>query len=58
QDIKCTINIRHNCADNKCRTTHSRVVVHERETTSERALAIEHRTEDDLIVDTAQMCDA
>ncbi|KAJ7933149.1 hypothetical protein B0H13DRAFT_1560248, partial [Mycena leptocephala] len=58
QDIKCTINIQHNCADNKCRTTRSRVVVNEREVTAERALAIEHLTEGDLIVNTVQMRDA
>ncbi|KAF8148334.1 hypothetical protein K438DRAFT_1625608, partial [Mycena galopus ATCC 62051] len=58
KDIECTINIQHNCADNQCRSTRSRVVLNEREATSERALAIEHLSELDLIVNTAQMRDA
>ncbi|KAJ7127459.1 hypothetical protein C8R43DRAFT_897443, partial [Mycena crocata] len=58
QSIKCTINIQHNCADNNCRSTRSRVVFNEREATEERALVVEHLSNSDLIVNTAQMRDA
>ncbi|KAJ7020784.1 hypothetical protein C8F04DRAFT_1213983 [Mycena alexandri] len=58
KDIKCTVNIQHNCADNKCRTTRTRVIYNEREETSQRALNVEHFFESDLIVNTAQMRDA
>ncbi|KAJ6628599.1 hypothetical protein B0H10DRAFT_1643229, partial [Mycena sp. CBHHK59/15] len=57
-DIKCTVNIQHNCADKKCRCTKSQVVLNEREKTSERALAVQHISDGDFIVDTAQMRDA
>ncbi|KAJ7919964.1 hypothetical protein B0H13DRAFT_2230810 [Mycena leptocephala] len=58
KDIKCTVNIQHNCADNKCRSTWSRVILNEREKTSERSLAVEHLSNSDLIINTAQMRDA
>ncbi|KAJ7177170.1 hypothetical protein C8R46DRAFT_989326 [Mycena filopes] len=58
EHFRCTINIQHNCADNKCRTARTRVVLREREATAERALAIEHLVQSDLIVNTAQMRDA
>ncbi|KAJ7794480.1 hypothetical protein B0H14DRAFT_2621851 [Mycena olivaceomarginata] len=58
KDIKCTVNIQHNCADNKCRSTRSRVILNEREKTSERSLAVEHLSKSDLIINTAQMRDA
>ncbi|KAJ6548283.1 hypothetical protein B0H10DRAFT_1644577, partial [Mycena sp. CBHHK59/15] len=58
QDIKCTVNIQHNCADNKCWSTWTRVIFNEREKTSQHALAIEHLSKSDLIVNTAQMRDA
>ncbi|KAJ7269483.1 hypothetical protein C8J57DRAFT_953271, partial [Mycena rebaudengoi] len=54
----CTVNIQHNCADNGCRSTRTRVVLNEREKTAERTLAVEHCAEHDLIVNTAQMRDA
>ncbi|KAJ7780683.1 hypothetical protein DFH07DRAFT_910197 [Mycena maculata] len=58
KDIKCTVNIQHNCADNKCRTTRTRVILNEREKTSERGLEVEHLSKSDLIINTAQMRDA
>ncbi|KAJ7270338.1 hypothetical protein C8J57DRAFT_1435474 [Mycena rebaudengoi] len=58
QDIKCTINIQHNCVDNKCQSTRARVVFNEREATSERTLEVQHISPDDLIINTAQMRDA
>ncbi|KAJ6609141.1 hypothetical protein B0H10DRAFT_1954878 [Mycena sp. CBHHK59/15] len=58
KDIKCTVNIQHNCADNKCQCTRSRVVLNEQDKTSERALAIQHTSDGDFIVNTAQMRDA
>ncbi|KAJ7877373.1 hypothetical protein B0H14DRAFT_2342375, partial [Mycena olivaceomarginata] len=57
-DIKCTVNIQHNCADNKCQSSRTRVVVNEREKTSERSLAVQHISNADLIIKTAQMRDA
>ncbi|KAJ6598814.1 hypothetical protein B0H10DRAFT_2323646 [Mycena sp. CBHHK59/15] len=44
QNIWCTVNVQHNCADNKCRTTRTRVVLAEQEKTSQRELAVEHIT--------------
>ncbi|KAJ6607826.1 hypothetical protein B0H10DRAFT_2166716 [Mycena sp. CBHHK59/15] len=58
QNIQCTVNVQHNCADNKCRTTRTRVVLAEREKTSQRELAVEHITGSDLIVNVGQMRDA
>ncbi|KAJ6631547.1 hypothetical protein B0H10DRAFT_1772594, partial [Mycena sp. CBHHK59/15] len=58
QNIRCTVNVQHNCADNKCRTTRTRVVLAEREKTSQRELAVEHITGSDLIVNVGQMRDA
>ncbi|KAJ7126468.1 hypothetical protein C8R43DRAFT_897899 [Mycena crocata] len=58
KDIKCTVNVQHNCADNKCRSTRTRIVFNEREKTSNRALAVEHNSKSDLVVNTAQMRDA
>ncbi|KAF8144692.1 hypothetical protein K438DRAFT_1902947 [Mycena galopus ATCC 62051] len=42
KDVKCTVNIQHNCADNHCQSTRSRVILNEREETSERSLAVQH----------------
>ncbi|KAJ7658765.1 hypothetical protein DFH06DRAFT_936718, partial [Mycena polygramma] len=57
-DIQCTVNIQHNCADNKCTLTHSQVVYQERGKTAERSLALQHFDPDDRIVNTGQMRDA
>ncbi|KAJ7793619.1 hypothetical protein B0H14DRAFT_2393243, partial [Mycena olivaceomarginata] len=46
------------CADNKCQSSRTRVVVDEREKTSERSLAVQHISNADLIINTAQMRDA
>ncbi|KAJ7478788.1 hypothetical protein B0H11DRAFT_2423771 [Mycena galericulata] len=58
QDIKCTINIQHNCVDNNCQSTRTRVIFNEREATSERALQVQHTARDDMIINTGQMRDA
>ncbi|KAJ6521031.1 hypothetical protein B0H19DRAFT_1086555 [Mycena capillaripes] len=58
KDVKCTINIQHNCADNNCRSARTRIILNEREETSERSLAIQHISSSDLIINTAQMRDA
>ncbi|KAJ7716484.1 hypothetical protein DFH07DRAFT_907412 [Mycena maculata] len=58
KDIKCTVNIQHNCVDNKCQSTRTRVILNEREATAERALQVEHNVPDDMIINTAQMRDA
>ncbi|KAF8139364.1 hypothetical protein K438DRAFT_2117929, partial [Mycena galopus ATCC 62051] len=58
RDIKCTVNIQHNCADNKCRSTRTKAIFNEREQISDRALAVEHVSPSDLIINTGQMRDA
>jgi hypothetical protein len=58
QDIKCTINVQHNCADNKCQSMRTRVIFNEREETAHRALEVQHIHPDDLIINTGQMRDA
>ncbi|KAJ7213371.1 hypothetical protein C8J57DRAFT_959005, partial [Mycena rebaudengoi] len=57
-DINCTINIQHNCVDNKCQSTRTRVIFNERERTSEHTLEVQHISLDDLIINTGQMRDA
>ncbi|KAJ7820408.1 hypothetical protein B0H14DRAFT_2225734, partial [Mycena olivaceomarginata] len=58
QDVKYTFNIQHNCADNNCWSIPSRIILNEREETSERSLAVKHISSSDLIINTAQLRDA
>ncbi|KAJ6550708.1 hypothetical protein B0H10DRAFT_1642182, partial [Mycena sp. CBHHK59/15] len=60
QDIQCTVNVQHNCADNPCRVERSRMVFQEREETSERVLAVHHsyNSTTDWVMNTGQMRDA
>ncbi|KAJ6582761.1 hypothetical protein B0H10DRAFT_1676975, partial [Mycena sp. CBHHK59/15] len=58
QNIQCTVNIQHNCADNKCAVGRSEVVYQEREKTSERSLAVQHISPGDRVINTGQMRDA
>ncbi|KAJ6616937.1 hypothetical protein B0H10DRAFT_1798409, partial [Mycena sp. CBHHK59/15] len=57
-DIQCTVNVQHNCADNKCPVGRSKKVYQEREETSERALAVNHSSKTDWVINTGQMRDA
>ncbi|KAJ7475625.1 hypothetical protein B0H11DRAFT_2427303 [Mycena galericulata] len=57
-DIQCTVNIQHNCADNKCRASRSKKIYQEREETSERALEVDHHSKTDRVLNTGQMRDA
>ncbi|KAJ7176536.1 hypothetical protein C8R46DRAFT_1213111 [Mycena filopes] len=59
EDIQCTINIQHNCADNNCRVERSKTVFQEREKATEKALAVTHGSHsNDWVINTAQMRDA
>ncbi|KAJ7913831.1 hypothetical protein B0H13DRAFT_2232248 [Mycena leptocephala] len=57
-DIQCTVNLQHNCADHQCAVGRSQVIYQEREKTSERALAVQHSSPTDRILNTGQMRDA
>ncbi|KAJ6462550.1 hypothetical protein C8R45DRAFT_841581 [Mycena sanguinolenta] len=59
QDILCTVNVQHNCMDNKCGPTGSRPVFQERERTDQsRAQIVHSQNPADLVLNTAQMRDA
>lgn len=59
QDILCTVNVQHNCAQQLCSTAQIRHVYQERERTDQTRLAVTHiRQPDDLVLNTAQMRDA
>ncbi|KAJ7641154.1 hypothetical protein FB45DRAFT_1124604 [Roridomyces roridus] len=58
KNIKCTVNVQHNCADHGCKPSRSKKVYQEREETSERDLALDHHSTSDCIVNTGQMRDA
>ncbi|KAF8150578.1 hypothetical protein B0H34DRAFT_801520 [Crassisporium funariophilum] len=58
KDIKCTVNVQHNCIQHSCTLTNSRVVFQEREATENFYLGVRHLTPNDLVLNTAQMCDA
>ncbi|KAJ6461447.1 hypothetical protein C8R45DRAFT_1056025 [Mycena sanguinolenta] len=58
-DILCTVNVQHNCMDNKCGPTGSRPVFQERERTDQsRAQIVHSQNPTDLVLNTAQMRDA
>jgi hypothetical protein len=59
QDLLCTVNTQHDCDTNKCTTSGFRYVYQERVQTQRRAPIVQHlRNPDQLILNTAQMCDA
>ncbi|KAJ7502053.1 hypothetical protein B0H11DRAFT_1712975, partial [Mycena galericulata] len=53
--IQCTVNVQHNCADNNCQVSRSKKIFQEREETSEKALAVTHRSTTDCVINTGQM---
>ncbi|KIJ57691.1 hypothetical protein HYDPIDRAFT_44970, partial [Hydnomerulius pinastri MD-312] len=56
--LLCAVNVQHNCAANGCTDTAFITVREEREATSKTEKRIEHRSLDDLVLNTAQMRDA
>ena len=55
----CTINAQHNCYQNQCGTTGFRYIYQERVQTQTKYSTVEHkRNPNDLVLNTAQMCDA
>ncbi|KAJ6543258.1 hypothetical protein DFH09DRAFT_1249389 [Mycena vulgaris] len=58
-NILCTVNVQHNCLDNKCGPTAYRPVYQECELTTHTQAQIQHSTNPmDLVLNTAQMRDA
>ncbi|KAJ7246704.1 hypothetical protein C8J57DRAFT_1438159 [Mycena rebaudengoi] len=59
-DFLCTVNVQHNCIDNKCGPTGTRPIYQEREQVADQTAAkIAHLGRaDDLVLNTAQMRDA
>ncbi|KAJ7110547.1 hypothetical protein C8R44DRAFT_633975 [Mycena epipterygia] len=59
QDLLCTVNVQHNCIDNKCGPTGTRPVFQERaKTTLMRSEIVHSRNPHDIVLNTAQMRDA
>lgn len=58
RDIKCAVNVQHNCVKHKCRLTSSRVVYQEHEVMDRLDKGVSHTVPDDVVLNTAQMRDA
>ncbi|KAJ7483665.1 hypothetical protein FB451DRAFT_1029349, partial [Mycena latifolia] len=59
KDLLCTVNVQHNCIDNKCEATGSVPVYQERTQTTQTIARIAHtRNAGDVVLNTAQMRDA
>ncbi|KAJ7770349.1 hypothetical protein B0H14DRAFT_2402407 [Mycena olivaceomarginata] len=59
KDLLCTVNVQHNCIDNKCGPTGARTVFQERfKTNQTRAEIVHTRNVQDIVLNTAQMRDA
>ncbi|KAF8156763.1 hypothetical protein B0H34DRAFT_783108 [Crassisporium funariophilum] len=57
-DVKCTVNVQHNCVEHLCTLANSRVVFQEREATENFHLGVRHIMPNDFVLNTAQMRDA
>ncbi|KAJ7869102.1 hypothetical protein B0H14DRAFT_3083946 [Mycena olivaceomarginata] len=58
-DLLCTVNVQHNCIDNKCGPTGARTIFQERFKTNQTQAEIVHtRNVQDIVLNTAQMRDA
>ncbi|KIJ47113.1 hypothetical protein M422DRAFT_136230, partial [Sphaerobolus stellatus SS14] len=57
-DAQCTVNIQHNCHDNKCTIELGAVAMQEREKSSDRKFIVKHLNPSDFILNTSQMRDA
>ncbi|KAF9233611.1 hypothetical protein BU15DRAFT_66415, partial [Melanogaster broomeanus] len=58
QSLLCSVNVQHNCAANSCTDAAFATVYEEREATSKKGKRMEHRSLDDVVLNTAQMRDA
>jgi hypothetical protein len=59
QDLLCTVNTQHNCADRQCKATGLQHIYQERQLTMNTQPVVSHnRAENDLVLNTAQMRDA
>ncbi|KAJ7796457.1 hypothetical protein B0H13DRAFT_1674837, partial [Mycena leptocephala] len=59
ENLICTVNVQHNCIDNKCGPTGTRPVYQERAKTDQTRAQIAHtRNIEDIVLNTAQMRDA
>jgi hypothetical protein len=59
QDLLCTVNIQHNCAEQECKAVGHQSVYQECQlTTQTRPIVIHNRADNDLVLNTAQMRDA
>ncbi|KAG6913997.1 hypothetical protein DXG01_002988 [Tephrocybe rancida] len=57
-DIKCTVNVQHNCAKHSCTLGTEIAIIEERENTGQSYMGVLHKVPEDLILNTAQMRDA
>ncbi|KAI0782791.1 hypothetical protein C8Q75DRAFT_727224, partial [Abortiporus biennis] len=55
ESLICCVNVQHNCAANKCKSTASHTIRQERETTTQSQPRIRHLNSGDLLLNTAQM---
>ncbi|KAF8156771.1 hypothetical protein B0H34DRAFT_859450 [Crassisporium funariophilum] len=58
KDVKCTVNVQHNCVEHLCTLANSRVVFQEQEATENFHLGVRHIMPNDFVLNTAQMRDA
>ncbi|KAH9948702.1 hypothetical protein B0H21DRAFT_890351 [Amylocystis lapponica] len=58
ENILCTVNVQHKCAEHQCTTSGARSVYQERRHTDQIRPAVAHRTPSALVLNTAQMRDA
>ncbi|KAJ7145018.1 hypothetical protein C8R46DRAFT_1232351 [Mycena filopes] len=57
-ELICTVNVQHNCLDNKCGATGTRPVYQERCKTTQTRAQVAHLNINDMVLNTAQMRDA
>ncbi|KAE9383725.1 hypothetical protein BT96DRAFT_1105543, partial [Gymnopus androsaceus JB14] len=55
EDVRCVVNIQHNCCDNKCPVTRTATVMKEREESKEKELRVQHINSASLVLNSAQM---
>ncbi|KAJ7736951.1 hypothetical protein DFH07DRAFT_842427, partial [Mycena maculata] len=53
KEIQCTVNVQHNCADNKCALSRSKKIYQEHEEVSQKALEVGHLSKTDCVVNTS-----
>ncbi|KAE9388383.1 hypothetical protein BT96DRAFT_749847, partial [Gymnopus androsaceus JB14] len=55
QDILCAVNVQHNCANNSCNLSGTRIVQEERKKTNKTLPCTKHFNLDDRLLNTNQM---